>query len=273
MALSANERALCLFLTAPGWLQDLQCNPTTGRCSVTGAELCAVGRHKQITEGVWCCFLLAIKKKKTFVSFLFLCLLFYFHPANCALSSVATAHTPTQFFLCFVVGYRPTDADIRAALCRSRASRFSHQSCFCFVLSILLISAAQTTCRPIARTPRTATHPQGRTGRLPLTPPPRATLPNTTSTPNPLPALGPWHRVQSPSPPAHLLPHFAGQASLLPPRPPCPPPPPPPHHLTSIQTPSPAACTSPSTARPGRSCMRPHQTQTLHLFTSKPHWC
>lgn len=139
------------------------------------------------------------------------------------------------------------------------------------MLSILLISAAQTTCRPIGRTPRTATRPQGRTGRLPLTPPPRASLPNTTSTPNPLPALGPWHRAQSPSPPPHPLPRYAGQASPHPPRPRCPPPPA--HHLTSIQTPSPAACTSPSTARLARPCMRPHQTQTLHLFTSKPHWC
>lgn len=202
------------------------------------------------------------------------CACFSFLTKLTLLSLVTTAHTQMQFFSSFILFLvtgrltltsRPSSvAPVHLALVTRAVF---------FVLSTLLISAAQTTCRPIGGTPRTATHPQGRTGRLPLTPPPRATLPNTTSTPNPLPVLGPWHRVQSPSPPARPLPRYAGRASPPPPHPLCPLPPPPPHLLTSIRTPSPAACTSPSTARLVRSCMRPHLTQTLRLFTSKPHWC
>lgn len=52
VALSANERVLCLFHTALGWLQNPQYKPTVGRCSVIGPVLRAVGRHKQITGGV-----------------------------------------------------------------------------------------------------------------------------------------------------------------------------------------------------------------------------
>lgn len=174
-------------------------------------------------------------------------------------------------FVSFLVSGRLTPTSRPSSVAPVLLASVTRAVFFC-VLSILLISAAQTTCRPIGGTPRTATHPQGRTGRLPLTPPPRATLPNTTSTPSPLPALGPWHRVQSPSPPARPLPRYAGRASLPPPRPLCPLPPPPPLS-TSIRTPSPAACTSPSTARLVRSCMHPHQTRTPRLFTSKPHWC
>lgn len=81
-------------------------------------------------------------------------------------------------------------------------SLFNHQSCslVCVCCLILLISAAQTTCRPIARrTPLTATRPLGRSGRRPLTPwPPRATTrPPTTSTPKPRLVPAPWRRARS----------------------------------------------------------------------------
>lgn len=81
-------------------------------------------------------------------------------------------------------------------------SLFNHQSCslVCVCCLILLISAAQTTCRPfVRRTPLTAICPPGRSGRLPLTPwPPRATTRSpTTSTPKPRLAPAPWHQAQS----------------------------------------------------------------------------
>lgn len=204
-----------------------------------------------------------------------LVLAFLFVPTKLTLLSlVTTAHTQMQFFfssfIFFLVTGRLTLTSRPSSVALALVTRAVF---FFFVLSILLISAAQTTCRPIGGTPRTATRPQGRSGRLPLTPPPRAALPNTTSTPNPLPVPGPWRRVQSPSPPARPLRRCAGRASPPRPRPLYPLPPPPPRLSTSIRTPSPAACTSPSTARLVRPCMRPHQTQTLRLFTSKPHWC
>lgn len=154
----------------------------------------------------------------------------------------------------------------------SKSSPCSITRAVSFVLSILLISTAQTTCRPIGRTLLMPTHPQGRTGHPPLTPPPRATLSPITSIPSPHPALALWRRVQNHSPLAHPHRQSAGLASLPQPRPLPPLLRPPLRHLTSIRTPSPAVCTSPSTAHLATYRMPHRQTLTLHHSTSNLPW-
>uniref|UniRef100_A0A8K9WU14 Rho GTPase activating protein 44 n=1 Tax=Oncorhynchus mykiss TaxID=8022 RepID=A0A8K9WU14_ONCMY len=77
--------------------------------------------------------------------------------------------------------------------------------------SVLYIPTAQTTCRPIVRTPLMSTLPlgQGRSGRpLPTPPPPYPTPPPTTSTPTPrsYPVLAPWPQGQSSKKPAPIPP-------------------------------------------------------------------
>nr|XP_024654710.1 rho GTPase-activating protein 44 isoform X4 [Maylandia zebra] len=114
--------------------------------------------------------------------------------------------------------------------------------------------------------------PPGEDRPPPLTPLLCATLPPTTSIPNPRPALALWHQVQSPSRLAHPHPQCAGLASLplflpLPPLLP-----PPPRHLTSIRTPNLAVFTSPNTARLVTCRMPPHKTLMLCPSTSKPPW-
>lgn len=143
--------------------------------------------------------------------------------------------------------------------CHACAADQSSLSCVCSLL--FSISAAQTTCRPIGRIPHMSIRPTWRSGHLPLTLPLPLTPPLIISTPNHLPALGPWPPAPSPSLPAPRLRPCAGPDSVplshspnpshphpLPPRLPLP-------HSISTPTPNLAACTSPNTAPCVTRCM------------------